>query len=171
VTEVVARALRHAGLDPRPEAGWRRRLAWSALLPRISGRFSHLSGNAELLDLHASSGGNRLDLSGYLALRWEVRASWDLSRLLFDSRELGISARASQLANERAALAERVVQLYFERLRLLRINKDKVSAPAALDVQLELARTTALLDALTGGLYAARSGSRAASAKGDRGAR
>ncbi len=152
VKEVIAAALHVAGHTSAPGRAWRRRLAWSAVLPKLTAQVSQTRSEGELLDLRADTP-SRLGLSGYLALRWEVRATWDLSRLLFDGRELRISSRASQLERERAALVERVVRLYFERVRLLLMAEAPGTAgEAALERQIALQRVTALLDACTGGL-------------------
>jgi hypothetical protein len=152
VEAAIGAALRVAGHDPGRGKSWQRRLGWSGLLPKLTARMSQSQSEGELLDLRADTP-SRLGLSGYLSLRWEVRATWDLSRLLFDARELQVSSRSSGLARERAALVERVVQLYFERVRLLLMAGTPEPAPqAALERQIALQRVTALLDAMTGGL-------------------
>jgi hypothetical protein len=153
VEQVIAAALAVAGQPRDAGRSWRRRLAWAALLPRLSARIGQTVSDGELLDLRADAP-SRLGLSGYLSLRWEVRASWDLSRLLFDGRELRISSRSSQLERERSALVERVVQLYFERLRLILLAESPEPA-VALERRIALQRVTALLDAMTGGLLSA----------------
>lgn len=153
VEQVIAAALAAAGQRRDPGRGWRRRLAWSAVLPKLSARIGQTLSDGEILDLRADAP-SRLGLSGYLSLRWEVRASWDLSRLLFDGRELRISSRSSQLERERSELVERVVQLYFERLRLILLAESPEPA-VALERRIALQRVTALLDALTGGLLSA----------------
>lgn len=102
----------------------------------------------------------RLDQNQHLATRWEVKASWDLTRLVFDDRELRISNQTVKLARWRRSEAERVVQLYFERCRLLLLTKGGGSgrvAPAGgtegrMRAQMKLKRVTAVLNVMTGGL-------------------
>jgi hypothetical protein len=75
----------------------------------------------------------------------EIRATWRLDRLVFDSSEtraLGLDAARSRARRE---LAREVIHLYYRRQRL--------AADPAAD-PLELAEVTALLDELTGGLAA-----------------
>ena len=154
VEKVVAAALEHQSVGSELARSWQRRLGWSALLPQISTRLSRSVGQAELLDIRSETPG-KLDLNNYLSLRWDVRAMWDLSRLVFDARELQVSSRAGKLADERRQLIERVVKLYFERCRLLELAHlpSSRSGEQILEQQLQFHRTTALLEAFTGGLF------------------
>jgi hypothetical protein len=139
----------------------RLRLGWSSLLPRISGRVARSSGSAAYMDIYPTA---RLDQNQHLATRWEVKASWDLTRLVFDDRELRISSQAVKLARWRRSEAERVVQLYFERCRLLVMTRGGGSGGVALaggtdgrlQAQMKLMRVTALLNVMTGGLLSRR---------------
>lgn len=154
VDTIVDAALRHAGLQLGQVGSWRRRLSWAALLPRISGRVARSSSRSAGWDLGPRQSGQ--DVDSYLALRWEVRATWDLSRLVFDTREVAVSRRSSQLGQERRRLVQRVIRLYYERCSLLHLVRHRTGLEE--DPQrrrsTRLLRVTALLNALTGGALA-----------------
>jgi hypothetical protein len=153
VDQVVAAAIRRARLEEGEAASWRARLRWSSLLPKISGRLGRVTGATESASLRPESP-DQLDLNNYSGARWEVRTTWDLSRLLFDPRELRVSSRSTALQALREKLVERVIQLYYRRVRLVVMSRRETAAgpEEALDRELELRRLTAQLDALTGGL-------------------
>ena len=92
------------------------------------------------------------DLNRYLATRWEVRATWDLSRLVFDRRELTVSSRTSQLADQRRRLVQQVIRLYYERCSLIDMQL-RSAEPLGHSQRIRMLQLTASLDALTGGLY------------------
>jgi hypothetical protein len=152
VEQVVAAALERAGLDGSQERSWRTRLGWSALLPRVTGVVGESHASGEVVDpryaLSSSS------IKNYLAQQWQVRATWDLSRLVFDTRELRVAGRARRTAIQRRTLLEHVVRLYFDRCRLL-LSEGMIAATPEQKLQqdLELRRLTALLDGLCGGLF------------------
>lgn len=151
VEAVVDAALHHAGLRLAQVRSWRRRLTWAGLLPRISGRVARSSSWSEGWDLGPRQSGQ--DVDSHLALRWEVRATWDLSRLMFDTRELSISRRSSQIGQERRKLVQHVIQLYYERCSLLHLVRHRTALEE--DPQRRrLLRVRALLNALTGGVLA-----------------
>jgi hypothetical protein len=153
IHELVQAALVHEGLAKPRASSWRRRLAWSSVLPKLTARVSRSAGRSEYLDLGAAPD---QDLNNYLALRWEVRATWDLSRLIFDRRELAISRRESQLGAERRRLRGRVIALYYERCHLLDIRHKARMRPGShpdgwsTEKEVRLRVITALLETLTG---------------------
>ena len=150
---LVRAALVHQRLAKPRAPGWQRRLAWVGLLPKVTARLSRSAGRSEYWDLGTAPD---QDMNNYHALRWEVRASWDLSRLVFDPRALAVSRRGSQLGAERRKLGQRVITLYYERCHLLDIRHEMRSAPhpdgtgwnAEKEVRLRV--VTALLETLTG---------------------
>jgi len=145
--QVIAAAIATGSLEAAQVRSWRRRLAWSGLLPALSTGVVRTVGSGALMDIYPDRA-DRLDLRNSLALRWEIRATWDLARLVFDSRELRISHQAAKLVAERRRMIERVASLYFERCRHLAAGDADGDGSRALRVQ----ELTAILDALTGGL-------------------
>lgn len=155
VEAAISAALKRQS-TPDEAAARRSRLYWSALLPRLSAKLARSTGLSEYMDITPSRP-DSMDLNNYLALRWEVRATWDLSRLVFDTRELQISAMGSRNKQERRKLTEQVVRLYFERCRLLLLDHLHASGQQpelSVASRIRLRRASALLNALTGGLFA-----------------
>ncbi|MCC6746467.1 MAG: hypothetical protein IT371_02345 [Deltaproteobacteria bacterium] len=134
----------------------RRRLAWSPLVPRFSVRFLY----GQTLGEFWEQGGPRpagLELNNHVALRWEIRATWDLERLVFDGRELRVTALRQHLVRQRQDLLERVARAYSQwrnvRARLA-ADTGSLSVDQRDELKEELAQRRALLEVLTGGLLA-----------------
>jgi hypothetical protein len=131
VREVVAAAIRHAGLGGDPAAGLRRRARWAGLVPWISvraGRNLDWSDEDPVVVDHGEV--------------LEVRATWRLDRLVFDTSESRAVALEAGRTRARRELTREVIHLYFRRQRL---RADPAADP------LELEEVTAVLDELTGG--------------------
>jgi len=130
VKVVVAAAIRHAGLAGDPGKGLRTRARWAGLAPWITVRAARDIGwNEDNLA--------KVDHGEVL----EVRATWRLDRLVFDSSAARAHGLDASRARARRALTREVIHLYFRRQRL--------AADPAAD-PLDLAEVTALLDELTG---------------------
>ncbi len=155
VQAAAAAAVEAAVPDPALLAE-RRRLA--ALLPRLSAelradqrsyRVVGLQGTSEV-DYFRSSPGTTVS----------VRATWDLADLWASRGEPSAASAALSRLRRREEAVRRATALYFERRRLLVLLAldPPTVALARAEVELELGRTTADLDAATGGLYGGRSG-------------
>jgi hypothetical protein len=134
---VLAHAYATAGLDHDPGDRWRTRARLAGLVPWVTVRTAR---DASWQDAHAEVGhGTSL----------EVRATWRLDRLLFDSHELQISGIEAARRRERRRLATRVIRAYFTWRRAA-----GAALPASDDREiLRLAEATAELDALTDGWF------------------
>lgn len=134
VRECIDAAIAHAGLAGDPGASLRRRARWAGLAPWITVRAAR--------DL----GWNEDDTSdvdhGEVI---EVRATWRLDRLIYDTSEARALALDGSRARARRELSREVIHVYFRRERL---RADPAADP------LELAELTAFLDELTGGTLA-----------------
>jgi hypothetical protein len=89
---------------------------------------------------------------------WAIVAAWDLTQVIYARDEAQLALAHVHLARVRQEAADDAVRLYEERWRLrsaLRFAPDGASRPRV-DMLLALLRTTAELDALTGGLYGAQ---------------
>jgi hypothetical protein len=89
---------------------------------------------------------------------WAIVATWDLTQVIYARDEGQLALSHVHLARVRQEAADDAVRLYEERWRLrsaLRLAPDGASR-ARVDMLLALLRTTAELDALTGGLYGAQ---------------
>ena len=131
VKEIVAAAIEHAGLAGDPGKSLRRRARWAGLAPWITVRASRDLGWAD-------DDPGTVDHGEVL----EVRATWRLDRLVFDSSETRALGLDGSRARARRDLTREVIHLYFRRKRL---RADPAADP------LELEEVTAVLDELTGG--------------------
>ncbi len=156
-------ALHAAFGDPLRLPALARRARQSGLLPELRLRVERRLGRNESLDLDEALGIAPLGLDTVDDVRYEVRAIWDLGRLVFAPEELSAQAQAIRLAEARRELASRVNRLFFER-RALRVRLraapseelvDDDGWPPAARHALRLAETEAELDSLTGGLSGA----------------
>lgn len=129
-------------------AGW-----FPELRVRVDRRF----GRDESLDYGRSS----LDTAAPVGVdtrddaRYEVRATWDLSRIVFNPDELGAHAEAFRLADIRREVEMTVVRLVFERRRLKAetATSDSGDVASRLRRELRIQEIEAELDALTGGAF------------------
>jgi hypothetical protein len=137
VDAVLSAAYAAAGLDHDPADSWIRRARLAGLVPWVTVRTAN---DTSWQDDHSEVGhGTTL----------EVRATWRLDRLLFDSHELQVAGIEAARRRERRRLAARVIRAYFTWRRAA-----GVAFPAGDDrVALRIAETTAELDALTDGWF------------------
>jgi hypothetical protein len=90
-------------------------------------------------------------------VRYEARASWDLSRIVFNPDEIGAQFQALRAADARREVELLVVRLYFERRRLKAESAAAdVTNMARIKLELRAAEIEAELDALTGGAFSRR---------------
>ena len=88
-------------------------------------------------------------------VRYQARATWDLSKIIFNSDEIGAQFQALRTADTRREIESLVIRLYFERRRL----KAESTTADDLDMlpgsrrELRIAEIEAELDALTGGVF------------------
>jgi hypothetical protein len=134
---VLAASYITAGLDHDPTSSWTRRARLGGLVPWVTVRTAR---DTSWQDEHSEVGhGTTL----------EVRATWRLDRLVFDSHELQASNIDAARRRERRRLATRVIRSYFAWRRAAGTspgaNDDRVAARAA--------EATAELDALTDGWF------------------
>jgi hypothetical protein len=91
-------------------------------------------------------------------VRYEARASWDLSRILFNPDEIGAHFQALRAADARREIELLVIRLYFERRRLKAESAaaDVTNMAGSLKLDVRIAEIEAELDALTGGAFSRR---------------
>ena len=118
VAEVQDAALRRATLSPKTARGWLRRARAAAILPGITGEYGLRSDQGWQLD-QAAGNGDELSQDLGAGRIVQLRASWDLDRLIFNADELRAARASLDLAELRERLLVRVTQLYFERQQLL----------------------------------------------------
>lgn len=137
IDAVLSAAYAAAGLDHDPADSWIRRARLAGLIPWVTVRTAN---DTSWQDDHSEVGHGTTV---------EVRATWRLDRLLFDSHELQVAGIEAARRRERRRLAARVIRAYFTWRRAAGI-----AFPAGDDrVAIRVAETTAELDALTDGWF------------------
>ncbi len=105
--------------------------------------------------------GNRINTDtqerSYRDTRWRVQLTWDLRDFLYDSDQPRISTEARRLVELRQDVLQEINTYFFDRRRaqieMLYSPPDDVRSK--IDLQLQIARVTASIDALTGGYLSA----------------
>jgi hypothetical protein len=132
-------------------AGW---------LPEVRGGFFRRLARAESVDLGATAAGplTPVGIDSDNDVRYELRATWDLSRIVFNPDEIGAHFQALRSGDARREIESLVIRLYFERRRL----KAELGAADAIatgmplsgvKLALRVEEIEAELDALTGGAF------------------
>ena len=88
-------------------------------------------------------------------VRYQARATWDLSRIVFNPDEVAVASQALRTADTRREIESLVIRLYFERrrLKLESLGADDTDMPSGSRRELRVAEVEAELDALTGGAF------------------
>jgi hypothetical protein len=151
VGDVQTAALRRATLSPRTAQRWLRRARAAAVLPTVQAEVGVRNDQGWQLDQEAGDG-DALSHDLGAGKLVQVRATWELDRLIFNADELRAARAALDLADTRERLLVRVTQLYFERAQLL---LEIASLPArdgheAIGRHVRLAEVEAVLTGLTG---------------------
>lgn len=156
VTEVQNAALEYAKANPERIDSWQARARANAALPQFRTQFDY-DINQDLrtrtnLDATDARVITEDDDRSY---EIQVRAQWDLDRLVFEPQELAIARESVRLANLRDRVLDEVTRRYFERRRL-QVDLE-LSPPTDLNdrirKELRLQELSADIDALTGGWF------------------
>ena len=88
-------------------------------------------------------------------VRYQARATWDLSKIVFNPDEIGVDVQALRAADARREVETVIMRLYFERRRLKveSLGADDWDMPSGFRRDLRIAEVEAELDALTGGTF------------------
>ena len=164
VLRAAATSLALAEPDRARSLVQRARLA--AFLPEVRFRVDRRFGRSESLDVSPAplSDTPPVSLDTVDEVRYEARATWDLSRLIFNPDELAAHAEALRMADVRREVESMVIRLYFERRRLKveAVTTDGNDVASNLRREARIEELEAELDALTGGAFLrAMAGSRA----------
>jgi hypothetical protein len=132
-------------------AGW---------LPELRGGLYRRFARAESVDLGSTAATPLVPvgIDSDNDVRYELRATWDLARLVFNPDEIGAHFQALRTADARREIESLVIRLYFDRRRL----KAELAAADAtatgmplsgVRMELRVEEIEAELDALTGGAF------------------
>jgi hypothetical protein len=155
VLRAAATALALAEPDRARSLVQRARLA--AWLPEVRVRVDRRFGRSESLDVSPAplADAPPVSLDTVDEVRYEARATWDLSRLVFNPDELAAHAEALRMADVRREVESAVIRLYFERRRLKveGVTTDGNDVASNLRREARIEELEAELDALTGGAF------------------
>ena len=132
-------------------AGW---------LPELRGRVDRHFARSESVDLGGPTATPLapVGIDSDNDVRYELRATWDLSKLVFNPDEIGAQFQALRTADARREIESLVIRLYFDRRRL-KAELGAADATATgmplsgVRLELRVAEIEAELDALTGGAF------------------
>ena len=147
--EAVARAL----VEPERARSYVSRAGHAAWLPELRLLMNRRLGRSESLDVPSggSVGPGPLGLDTANDVRYEARATWDLSKLVFSAEEIAAVTAALRMADLRREVESLANRLYFERRRLKMEPVPTADTRARRELRVE--ELDAELDALSGGAF------------------
>jgi hypothetical protein len=134
------------------------RARFAGWLPELRLMADRRFARTESVDLGSPTNGAELAPVGIDTnndVRYQCRATWDLSKIIFNPDEIGAQSQALRTADTRREIESLVIRLYFERRRLKAESAaaDDLDMPSGLRRELRIAELEAELDALTGGAF------------------
>jgi len=175
VVDVQRRATAHAKLDLAEVARWKKKARLAALVPKVQLDYGHRFRNDVDIDIddnvYVGSSGIVVgpEDGGYSRGQTAdhnigFRAVWELSEVVFNPRQLSISAEMRRVAATRGQLTAEVARHYYivegcaEELAIMRRMKAEAQNPAKVAHGMFLRRVAcresqAALDGLTGGWF------------------
>jgi hypothetical protein len=156
ILEVQAAAAHQAEAATPDPALLARRRRLAALLPRVTAEVRHEERDYRVVGLQGTSEVDYLRSSP--GTSFAIHATWELGDLVAATGEAAAAAAALARASRRDEAVRKATILHFERRQrqLALLSDPPPDARARAAAELELARVTAELDALTGGLLTAR---------------
>lgn len=157
VLEVQRAASQYAQVNPGAYEGWETQARLAYLLPRtLDGKLQSTGTDKKDVRTTNASAGTLSDLvSNDDQLRLELRAQWDLTRLIYNKDAIAAVRQTERLVNQREDILTTVNKLFYAR-RQLQVEMDlepPTNVQKALRTQLRIDGLTADLDALTGGWF------------------
>lgn len=149
VDAVVARALETSSTDPQRARTLMSRARLSGLVPEA--RMLARRGVGQDLYAYQGSEIDRTNYSTANQLAFEGTLYFHLPRLVFASEEVNLLREENALLAQRNELTRLVIHVYFERRRL-QLEQDE-EGRIDLERAVQIAEATALLDAMTGGVF------------------
>lgn len=119
VDELCRAAVALALAEPARARSFIGRARAAGWLPELRFRAFRRFARTEGLTLDDTATTTPVDVSGVDDVRYEWRATWDLSRIVFNPDELQAHAEALRMADVRRDIQSLVIRLFFERKRLL----------------------------------------------------
>ena len=154
IVDVQRAAASYARVNPDAYDSWVASARWAYFLPRsLRGQLRRTDGDQS--DARTTTTGTSDLVSTDEQLQLELRADWDLTRLVFNRDGITASRQIERLVTQREDLLPTVNKLYCAR-RQLQVELElepPSSVERAVKSQLRIDALTADLDALTGGWF------------------
>lgn len=154
IVAVQGAAASYARVNPDAYDSWVDAARWAYLLPRsLRGQIRRT--DSDQSDVRTTTSGLSDLVSTDAQLQLELRADWDLTRLVFNRDGINAARQIERLVNQREDILTTVNKLYFAR-RQLQVEVElepPTSVERAVKTQLRIDALTADLDALTGGWF------------------
>jgi hypothetical protein len=174
VDVLCAAAVTQALAEPERARSFLTRARAAGWLPEVRFRVYRRFARTEGLSFDdAGTGGvvAPVDISAIDDVRYEWRATWDLSRIVFNPDELQAHAEALRMSDVRRDIQALVIRLYFERRRLMLDPSAAAAGDAPADARgvragERVAEIEAQLDALSGGAFSGWDSTRREAAPG-----
>jgi len=143
--------------EPARARSFLQRARLAGWLPELRTRVDRRFARSESVDLGSSAGTPfaPVGIDSNNDVRYEVRATWDLGRIVFNPDEIAAHAEALRTADVRREIETAVIRLYFERRRLKAesLAADANEGSPNMKLELRIAEIEAELNALTGGAF------------------
>ena len=143
--------------EPARARSFLQRARLAGWLPEVRVRVDRRFARAESVDLGSSAATPfaPVGIDSNNDVRYEVRATWDLGRIVFNPDEIAAHAEALRTADLRREIEAAVIRLTFERRRLKAesLAADANEGSPNMKLELRIAEIEAELDALTGGAF------------------
>lgn len=168
VDALCTAAVAEAFAEPERARSFINRARLAGWLPEVRFRAYRRFARTEGLSFDDAGAGGvvaPVDISAIDDVRYEWRATWDLSRMVFNPEEISAHAEALRMSDVRRDIQTLVIRLYFERSRLM-LDSDTAARPTSADAPapdpraargpdkaVRVAEIEAQLDALSGGLF------------------
>ncbi|MES1207754.1 MAG: hypothetical protein ABUS79_17605 [Pseudomonadota bacterium] len=146
------------GAEPERARSALARVRLAGWLPELRLLVERKFGRTESVDLGPAADPTAVSPVGIDSsndVRYQARATWDLSKILFNPDEIAVDAEALRAADARREIETVIIRLYFERrrLKLESLGTDDWDMPSGFRRDLRIAEVEAELDALTGGAF------------------
>ncbi|HVY39414.1 MAG TPA: hypothetical protein VHM31_15840 [Polyangia bacterium] len=146
------------GAEPERARSALARARLAGWLPELRVLVERKLGRSESVDLGTAADPTAVSPVGIDTsndVRYQARATWDLSKIVFNPDEIAVEVQALRAADARREIEGAIVRLYFERRRLKveSLETDDWDMPSGFRRDLRIAEVEAELDALTGGAF------------------
>ena len=154
VEAVQKAAIKYAEIHPEEFASWLSQSRWSNTLPEFEFKYRRNIETDKSLDFGGTTG-QRAGVDTDEDDRYEMRAKWKLSKLVYSGEEPKISREVARKIKDRENIVSQVTRLYFQRrkLQIRSLTEELETESEKIKLNMQIAEYTALLDGLTNDIF------------------